>query len=63
MYFPECEVDLKVKVHLLNRSTWLGEGVYWLLSPLSKMFEIRATGPALSPRWTSATFQSNPSKK
>lgn len=63
VYFPECEVDLKVKVHLLNRSTWLGEGVYWLLSPLSKMFEIRATGPALSPRWTSATFQSNPSKK
>lgn len=63
VYFPEQELDLKVKVHLLNRSTWLGEGVYWLLSPISKVFEIRATGPAASPRWTSATFQSNPSKK
>lgn len=63
VYFPDCELDLKVKVHLLNRSTWVGEGVYWLLSPLSKMLEIRATGPATSPRWTSATFQSNPSKK
>lgn len=63
VYFPDLDVDLKVKVHLMNRSTWLGEGVYWLLSPISKIFEIRATGPATDPRWTSATFQSNPSKK
>ena len=63
VYFPDCEIDLKVKGHLLNRTTWLGEGVYWLLSPLSKMLEIRATGTASDPKWSSATFQSNPSTR
>ncbi|MBQ7666611.1 MAG: hypothetical protein IJS46_01295 [Kiritimatiellae bacterium] len=63
IYFPERDIDLKFKGHLLNRSTWLGEGIYWMLSPISKMLEIRATGAADSPRWSSATFQSNPSRR
>ncbi len=57
----EGQIGLNLKVHLLNRETWLGQGLYYVLFPLSKFFELQATGPMNSPKWSSATFSSKPS--
>ena len=46
-------VNLGVKVHLMNRRTWVGAGLYYLFSPLSSIFAVRATGPYSNPRWES----------
>lgn len=46
-------VNLGVKVHLMNRRTWVGAGLYYLFSPLSSIFAVRATGPYTDPRWES----------
>ena len=46
------QVDLLLKGHLLNRGTWLGQGLYYALFPISKMLEFRATGPWTAPVWT-----------
>ena len=45
------QVDLLLKGHLLNRGTWLGQGLYYALFPISKMLEFRATGPWTNPTW------------
>ncbi len=52
------QIDLNLKVHLLNRETWLGQSLYYVLFPLSKFFELQATGPLNNPKWSSATFSS-----
>ncbi len=57
----EGQVGLNLKVHLLNRETWLGQSLYYVLFPFSKFFELQATGPILNPKWYSATFSSKPS--
>ena len=46
-------VNLGVKVHLMNRRTWVGAGLYYLFSPLSSIFAVRATGSADNPSWES----------
>ena len=46
-------VNLGVKVHLMNRRTWVGAGLYYLFSPLSSIFAVRATGPYSDPSWDS----------
>ncbi len=46
-------VNLGVKVHLMNRRTWIGAGLYYLFSPLSSIFAVRATGPYADPSWDS----------
>lgn len=55
-------VDLKMKVHLLNRETWIGQSLYYVLFPLSKIFELQATGTLEHPKWSSATLSSRKSK-
>ena len=47
-------LDLTLDVHLMNRDTWLGSGVYWLMTPLSKIFAVRASGTFDDPKWSSA---------
>ena len=51
-------IDLTLDVHLLNRGTWLGAGVYWLTTPFSKIFAIRASGTVDDPQWSSARLSS-----
>ena len=51
-------IDLTLDVHLLNRGTWLGAGVYWLTTPFSKIFAIRASGTVDDPEWSSARLSS-----
>ena len=51
-------LDLTLDVHLLNRGTWLGAGVYWLTTPFSKIFAIRASGTVDKPEWSSARLSS-----
>lgn len=46
-------VNLGVKVHLMNRRSWVGAGLYYLFSPLSSLLAVRATGNADNPRWES----------
>ncbi|MGI5869695.1 MAG: AsmA-like C-terminal region-containing protein [Kiritimatiellia bacterium] len=45
------QLDLLLKGHLLNRGTWLGQGLYYALFPISKMLEFRATGHWNAPDW------------
>ena len=46
-------MNLGVKVHLMNRRTWIGAGLYYLFSPISSIFAVRATGPYSDPSWDS----------
>ncbi len=54
----DLSIDLTLDVHLLNRGTWLGAGVYWLTTPFSKIFAIRASGTIDHPQWSSARLSS-----
>lgn len=54
----DANLDLRLKVHLLNRETWVGKSLYYILFPISKIFEIQATGTLNQPRWSSATLSS-----
>ncbi len=56
-------IDLNLKVHLLNRETWLGQGLYYILFPISKIFELQATGSINNPKWASATLSSKPAPR
>jgi len=51
-------IDLTLDVHLMNRGTWLGAGIYWLVTPISKIFAIRASGTFDHPQWSSARLSS-----
>ncbi len=57
------EIDLTLDVHPFNRGTWVGKGVYYLFTPLAKIFAIRATGTVRSPHWSSARFSSGSDRK
>lgn len=46
-------VNLGVKVHLMNRRTWVGAGIYYLFSPISSICAVRATGLVENPSWES----------
>lgn len=46
-------VNLGVKVHLMNHRTWIGTGLYYLFSPISSIFAVRATGSVDNPSWQS----------
>ena len=46
-------VNIGVKVHLMNRRTWVGAGIYYLFSPISSICAVRATGPVRNPSWES----------
>ena len=50
------DVNLRIKAHLLNRETWVGQGLYYVLFPISKILEFQALGPISKPKWSSATL-------
>lgn len=58
VWAEDRSLDLTLDVHLLNRGTWLGAGVYWLTTPFSKIFAIRASGTIDDPSWSSARLSS-----
>ncbi len=58
VWTEDQSLDLTLDVHLLNRGTWLGAGIYWLTTPFSKIFAIRASGTVDNPSWTSARLSS-----
>ena len=58
VWAEDRSLDLTLDVHLLNRGTWLGAGVYWLTTPFSKIFAIRASGTVDEPEWSSARLSS-----
>ncbi len=49
-------LDLTLKASLLNEKTWVGKGVHYLLSPVSSIFGIKATGTLSEPKWSSAAL-------
>ncbi len=53
-------LNLRIKGHFLDRKTLLGRGFYYLLMPISKIFEFRATGHVSAPTWSSATLSREP---
>ncbi len=53
-------INLRVKGHFLDRKTLIGKGFYYLLMPVSKIFEFRATGHVRAPTWSSVTLTSEP---
>ena len=46
-------VNLGAKVHLMNRRSWVGAGLYYLFSPISSILAVRAIGPVENPSWES----------
>ena len=49
-------VDLGVKVHLLRHGTWVGQALRVVLYPVSKLFEMEATGPVSNVSWSPTTL-------
>lgn len=49
-------LNLTLKASLLNEKTWVGKGVHYLLSPVSSIFGIKATGTMSDPKWSSAAL-------
>ena len=45
-------INMALKVHLMNRGTWVGSGLHYILFPVSKFFEIHAHGPMDNPVWS-----------
>ncbi len=56
------DLDLVVRVRLLNEKSWVGRRVRDLLRPLSGLFGLHATGSASSPRWTVSPFSKSSAK-
>ena len=56
------EIDIVARVRLMNKRTWLGRLVQRLLSPISGLFGVRASGSFDSPRWTLAPFSKSSAK-
>ena len=56
------DLDIVARVRLLNKKTWLGRRIRDLLSPLSGLFGIRATGSLAEPHWSSAPFSRSSAK-
>ena len=56
------EIDIVARVRLMNKRTWLGRLVQRLLSPISGLFGVRASGSFESPSWTLAPFSRSAAK-
>lgn len=56
------EINIVARVRLMNKKTWIGRMVQRLLSPLSGLFGVRATGSIESPRWALAPFSRSSAK-
>ncbi|MBQ6246043.1 MAG: hypothetical protein IJK04_04200 [Kiritimatiellae bacterium] len=56
------DLNLIARLRILNRKTWLGRCLHFLLSPLSGLMGVRATGNVFEPRWTSAPFSRSTAK-
>ncbi|MBR1608485.1 MAG: hypothetical protein IJ678_02585, partial [Kiritimatiellae bacterium] len=50
------DLDAVLQVHLMNRGTWVGRRLYEILSPISRIFALRASGSVAEPRWSAATL-------
>ena len=55
-YWFSDYVDLGVKVHLLRHGTWVGQALRVVLYPVSKLFEMEATGPISNVSWAPTTL-------
>lgn len=47
-------IELGIKVHLMNKETWVGNVVYHALSPISSIFAFKASGTVGETKWSSA---------
>ena len=56
------DLNLVARLRILNRKTWLGRCLHFLLSPLSGLLGVRATGDISSPHWASAPFSRSTAK-
>jgi hypothetical protein len=56
------DLDIVARLRLLNRKTWLGRCLRFLLSPLSGLLGVRGTGSISSPQWASAPFSRSSAK-
>ena len=61
--WTDGELDMTMDVRLFNRETWLGAGMYWLSTPISKLFAIRLSGTLDDPEWGSARLSSGSSRE
>ena len=61
--WTDGELDMTMDVRLFNRETWLGAGMYWLSTPISKLFAIRLSGTLDDPNWGSARLSSGSSRE
>ena len=61
--WTDDEVDLRVKLHLLNKKTLIGRAFYYLQWPISSALGVRATGPLSSPVWSSSVLWGKPSRR
>lgn len=56
-YWFTDHLDVGVQIHLLKQRTWVGRVLKVALFPVSKLFEMEATGPLASPTWASTTLK------
>ena len=56
------DLNIVARLRLLNSKTWLGRCLRFLLSPLSGLLGVRATGSISSPEWASAPFSRSSAK-
>lgn len=50
------DLEIFVKLHLLNKKTFLGSALYYIQWPVSAIFGLKATGQLPDPQWGSATL-------
>lgn len=55
-YWFSDYLDLGVRVHLFRHRTIVGKTLRVLLYPVSKLFEMEATGPLRNPEWSPTTL-------
>ena len=56
------DLNLVARLRILNRKSWLGRCLHFLLSPISGLLGVRATGDISAPHWTSAPFSKSTAK-
>ncbi|MBR3086991.1 MAG: hypothetical protein IKH04_11375 [Kiritimatiellae bacterium] len=56
------QIDIVARIRLMNKRTWIGRVIQRLLSPLSGLLGVRATGSVDSPRWAMAPFSKSSAK-
>lgn len=50
------DLEIFVKLHLLNQKTFLGSALYYIQWPVSAIFGLKATGKLPDPKWSSAAL-------